>query len=76
MKEPIFEVREKKFVLASGVICTIIFGFLAAVMVAASEGDALMIVYGASVFGGLTVLGIYLLLAYFNHRLKVFSLIR
>lgn len=73
MKEPIFEVREKKFVLASGVICTIIFGFLAAVMVAASEGDALMIVYGASVFGGLTVLGIYLLLAYFNHRLKVFS---
>ena len=56
MKEPIFEVREKKFVLASGVICTIIFGFLAAVMVAASEGDALMIVYGA---GNISFTGVF-----------------
>ena len=73
MKEQVFEVREKKFVLASGIICTIIFGLMAIVMIAASEGDVLMIVYGMSVFGVLTALGIYLLLAYFNHRLTVFS---
>ena len=73
MKQPVFEVREKKAVLVLGIIFTIIFGAMILVMLGAGDLDAAGIAFVSIVFGALTLLGIYLVLAYVCHRVKVFA---
>lgn len=74
MNQPIFEVRERKSVLTGGIICTLLWGATAILVLRVSGADEIWaILYVLLVFGLFAVLGIYLMLAYFNHRLKVFS---
>ena len=74
MNQPIFEVRERKSVLVCGIICTLLWGATAILVLRVSGADEIWaILYVLLVFGLFAVLGIYLMLAYFNHRLKVFS---
>lgn len=73
MKQPVFEVREKKTVLILGIIFTIIFGAMALVMLGAEKADIAGIIFSVILFVIIAVLGLYLVMAYFTHRLKVFA---
>lgn len=73
MNQLIFEVREKKSVLVLGIIFTIVFSAFAVMMLGIEDDDLTFIIISSSVFGIFAVLGIYLILAYFFHRLKVLA---
>ncbi len=71
MNQPLIEVKERKMSLVLGLFCTIIFGVLMVVNIMDKENMADNI-HNIWLFGLLMLIGIYLLLAYINHRLKVF----
>lgn len=71
MNQPIIEVKERKSVLSLGIILIIIFGTFMTMCLLTAEEDDVMIIC-AFLFGVFVVMGIYLLLAYRNHSLRIF----
>ena len=72
MNQPIIEVKERKSILSMGIIFTAMFGAIMIMSMLAVE-DASMMIYCGFTFGLFVILGLYLILAYKNHSLKVFS---
>ena len=72
MNQPIIEVKERKSILSMGIIFTIMFGAIMIMSILAADDAALMISSGL-IFGVFMMLGLYLILAYKKHWLKVYT---
>lgn len=72
MNQPIIEVKERKSILSMGIIFTIMFGAIMIMCMLAAE-DASVMIYSGFIFGLFMFLGLYLILAYKNHSLKVYA---
>lgn len=72
MNQPIIEVKERKSVLSLGIILIFMFGAFMVMSLLTAEDDDVMIIC-ALLFGVFVVMGIYLLLAYKNHSLRIFA---
>ena len=72
MNQPIIEVRERKSILSMGIIFTIMFGAIMIMCILAAD-DAAVMIYSGLIFGVFMVLGLYLILAYKKHWLKVYA---
>ena len=72
MNQPIIEVKERKSVLSLGIILIFMFGAFTVMSLLTAEDDDVMIIC-ALLFGVFVAMGIYLLLAYKNHSLRIFA---
>ncbi len=75
MKQPVFEVREKKNVLILGIISIITFGLGSYGWIFNTEDidDTFIFMYGMLILGFALVLGIYCVMRFMRYRLQVFA---
>lgn len=74
MNQPIIEVKERKSILSMGIIFSVMFGAIMIMcMMAAEDEEAAVMLSSGLIFGLFMVLGLYLILAYKNHNLKVYA---
>lgn len=73
MSEVILEVRERAAVLIVGVMLIIVGVVLCGASLVSEESDGTMLSAGIAGLLAFVALGVYLILAFVNHRLKVFA---